>query len=116
MNQEIQKTVAQKAQAQNDNELAHAKKLFTLRLILCYLFALLAFLGLVESQGSGVWFAIPSAGIALIFLLLALDARSHAREVSGRKWTSLTPRFSNRNTATPTDRETTESAVNSGSV
>jgi hypothetical protein len=113
---EVQLTIAQKAQVQNERELAHARKIFVVRIVLCLTFALLAAAGIVLGRTDAIWLSVPLAGIALIFLLLALDAWGHSREVSGRRWATVTPRFPDHKAEPPTDRGMAESAANAGSA
>ena len=36
---------------------------------------------------------VASFGLSLVFFLLFLDARGHWREIKGRNWKAVTPRF-----------------------
>lgn len=112
---EAQLTSIQKAKIQNDSELAHARKVLRMRMVLCLVFAGLASAGIISDGSDAIWFAVPFSGIALIFLLLSLDTWGHCREVSGRRWTALTPRFSNRVMNPPADHGSAQPAANAGS-
>ncbi len=111
---EVQLTSIQKAKIQNESELAHARKVFRVRMVLCLVFAGLASAGTITGGSDAIWFAVPLSGIALIFLLLSLDTWGHCREVSGRRWTALTPRFSSRETNPPADQGSAQPVANAG--
>lgn len=109
-------TMAQRVKIHNERELARSWKLFRVRVGFCLLFCSLAASSVAVGGQDGGLFAFPLAGIALIFLILALDSHGHCREVSGRRWTTLTPRFSNRETNPPADQGSAEATANAEAV
>ncbi len=111
---EEQLTISRKAEIQNERELVHSRKILSVRIVFCLIFALLATVGMVTGGTDSIWFTVPLAGVALIFFLLALDIWEHCREVSARRWTTLTPRFSHRETSPPVDQGTAQPAANAG--
>lgn len=109
-------TMAQRVKIHNDRELARSRKLFRVRAGFCLLFFTLAASSVAVGGQDGVLFAVPFAGIALIFLMLALDSHGHYHTVSKRRWTALTPRFSHRETNPPAGHSGTQPAASASST
>lgn len=109
-------TMAQKVQIHNERELARSWKLFRVRVGFCLLFCSMAASSLAVAGQDGILIAFPLAGIALIFLILALDCHSHCRAVSERRWTALTPRFSRRRAPSSAGQDSASVAANPEAV
>lgn len=95
----------QMAHGHNQRVLRQTLRLLWIRLAVLTAFLLIATTAILGYR-SGVedlfWLIIPSIGLSLIFLVLALDAWGQSCEIRGRRWRSITPRFPSK---PPTDEQ-----------